>query len=336
VEAAREFEQLRLRFVDQGQWRYELIRPLVLFEDRPTPQPAMMQRAQDTATHPETVRKFTRRFEQRGFLGLIPDGIAVVPKAKAPRVPEAVVKEIARLKALYDGFQYQELARIVFGKLGYRMTDKTAKQLWQHSPPAPQGELPLDDYHSYSDRYQARLQVLKLYVQGWKKLSISRVLHVSRPTVNAWIQRFETEHFAGLQDKSCAPKMPARKVWLPLMLEVYHLQKRHPDAGKFRIWSLLARTDISVRTVARIMALNKQVYHDIPHVRRKGAKPPSQPHPYKAHRAHEYWFIDGRQMDFALDGVKWWSLVMLDGYSRLTCALYYLAQDSCGLAAEVP
>jgi hypothetical protein len=23
------------------------------------------------------------------------------------------------------------------------------------------------------------------------------------------------------------------------MLEVYHLQKRHPDAGRFRIWSLL-------------------------------------------------------------------------------------------------
>jgi hypothetical protein len=39
------------------------------------------------------------------------------------------------------------------------------------------------------------------------------------------------------------------------MIEVYHLQKRHPDAGKFRIWSLLAHLDISVRTVARIMAL---------------------------------------------------------------------------------
>ena len=40
-----------------------------------------------------------------------------------------------------------------------------------------------------------------------------------------------------------------------------------------------------------------------------------QPHPYKAQHRHQYWFIDGRQMDFALDGVKWWSLLILEGYS---------------------
>jgi len=183
-----------------------------------------------------------------------------------------------------------------------------------------QEALPLEHYHTQPDRYQARLQVIKLYAQGGEKISISRFLHVSRPTIDAWIKRFETEHFAGLQDKSRAPHAPARKVWLPLMIEVYHLQKRHPDAGKFRIWSLLAHPDMSVRTVARIMALNKEVYDDIPHVRKRGPKLPPQPHPYKASRPHQYWFIDGRMMDFALDGVRWWSLVMLDGYSRTILA----------------
>jgi hypothetical protein len=91
-------------------------------------------------------------------------------------------------------------------------------------------------------------------------------MKVSRPTVDMWIRRFEVEHFAGLEDKSRAPKTTPRKVWLPLMIEIYHLQKRHPDAGEFRIWSLLANDDISVRTVGRVMALNKQVYDDIPHV----------------------------------------------------------------------
>ncbi|HSX80902.1 MAG TPA: hypothetical protein VLQ80_20325, partial [Candidatus Saccharimonadia bacterium] len=90
------------------------------------------------------------------------------------------------------------------------------------------------------------------------------------------IKRFATEHFAGLLDKSSATKAPARKVWLPLMIEVYHLQKRHPDAGKFRIWSLLGHLEISVRTVARIMALNKEVYDDIPHVHKRGPKLPPQ------------------------------------------------------------
>jgi transposase InsO family protein len=31
-------------------------------------------------------------------------------------------------------------------------------------------------------------------------------------------------------------------------------------------------------------------------------------------------FIDGRRMDFALDGVRWWSLVILEGYSRTILA----------------
>src|SRR5205085_4795597 len=47
---------------------------------------------------------------------------------------------------------------------------------------------------------------------------------------------------------------------------------------------------------------------------------PSQPHPYKARHPHEYWFIDGRQMDIALDGVKWWSILILEGYSRTILA----------------
>jgi transposase InsO family protein len=82
----------------------------------------------------------------------------------------------------------------------------------------------------------------------------------------------------------------------------------------------LARTEISVRTVGRIMALNRQVYDDIPRARRPHGQPPPQPHPYKASYPHEFWFIDGRKMDFALDGIKWWSLVILEGYSRTMLA----------------
>jgi hypothetical protein len=99
--------------------------------------------------------------------------------------------------------------------------------------------------------------VVRLYYQGWAKVSIMRVLQVSRPTVNAWIRRFEAEDFAGLVDKPRGPKHP-RKVWLPLIVQVYHLQKAHPDAGEFRIWSLLAQPDISVCTVGRLMALNRR------------------------------------------------------------------------------
>jgi putative transposase len=315
VDPAEEFGQLRLGFVDPVQWRYEVIRPLVLFGDR-----SATQRAHETHTHPDTVRTLRRRFRQQGMRGLLPSGGRTGRQQRALRVPEAVRQEVDRLKALYPGFHYRELARILSIKFKTHINDKTAKRLWTRSAVAPQGQLPLWNYHTQPERQQARWQVITLYAQGWEKRSISRFLQVSRPTIDAWITRFETAHFAGLLDQSRAPKAPARKVWLPLMLQVYHLQKRHPDAGGFRIWSLLATPEISVRTVERIMALNRHIYDDIPHGRKPGPKPPPQPHPYKAEAPHQYWFIDGRKMDFAIDGIKWWSLIVLDGYSRTMLA----------------
>jgi len=57
-------------------------------------------------------------------------------------------------------------------------------------------------------------------------------------TVREWMRRFEQEDLPGWADKSRAPKAPARQAWLPLMIAVSHRQKRHPDAGRFRMWSL--------------------------------------------------------------------------------------------------
>ena len=314
MEPTAEFAQLQLGFVDQTQRRYEVIRPLVLFADR-----TAGQRARETLTHPDTVRKLQRRFQHQGMLGLLPSDVEVIIRERATRIPDAVRQEIDRLKALYDGFHYRELARILLVKVGYSIDDKTVKKLWQQSAVSQHVQLDLWDYHTHPDRYQARLQVVKLYYQGWEKVSISRFLKVSRPTVDAWIRRFEAEHFAGLVGKRPGPQAP-RKVWLPLMVQVYHLQKAHPDAGEFRIWSLLAQPNVGVRTIGRVMALNKLVYDDIPHVPKKGVKPAPGPHPSKASHRHQYWFIDGRRMDFALDGVRWWSLIILEGYSRTMLA----------------
>jgi transposase InsO family protein len=314
VDPTAEFAQLQLGFVDPIQWRYEVIRPLVLFADR-----TAQQRAWETDTHPDTVRTLQRRFHQQGMLGLLPGSLEVTPRGRTKRVPDAVRQEVDRLKALYPGFHYRELARILFFTLGYPIHHNTVKRLWHQGPmtaPQPPAQ---GDYHAQPDRAHARLQIVQLYYQGWDKVSLSRFFRISRPTVDRWIARFEAEHFAGLMDHKRGPQAP-RKVWFPVMVAVYHLQKRHPDAGEFRIWSLLARPDLSVRTVGRIMALNKRVYDDIPHVRKTGPKPTPQPHPYKARHPHEFWFIDGRMMDFALEGVRWWSLIILDGYSRTMLA----------------
>ena len=126
-----------------------------------------------------------------------------------------------------------------------------------------------------------------------------------------------------------------RKAWLPVMVAIYHLQKRHPDAGRFRIWSVLGNPEISERTVGRVMALNKRLYPDIPHVAKKRQKKEPQPHPFKAAFAHEYWFIDGRMMDFEIDGVRWWSLIVLDGYSRTMLAGAVAPSEASWMALTV-
>jgi len=80
------------------------------------------------------------------------------------------------------------------------------------------------------------------------------------------------------------------------------------------------------------MALNKRVYDDIPHVRRKTTPKDPQPPPYAAQTPHEYWFMDGRIMDFKIDGVKWWSLIVLDGSSRAMRAGAVAPAEARGVA----
>ena len=99
------------------------------------------------------------------------------------RVESHDLEELTRLKALYQGFGYRELARIIHYTCNERIDDKTVKKLWQQSPVPIQGELPLGTYHRQADRSDARRQVIKLYAQGWSKGSISAFLQVSRPTV---------------------------------------------------------------------------------------------------------------------------------------------------------
>src|SRR5215468_11441441 len=118
MDAMPAFDQLQLRFVDHIQWRYEVIRPLVLFDDR-----TATQRAVETHTHPETVRKLTRRFRHQGSLGLFPEHTEIVRPSRGQQVPDEVVEELARLKARYEGFHFRELARIIQYKCHYSIDD---------------------------------------------------------------------------------------------------------------------------------------------------------------------------------------------------------------------
>ena len=221
----------------------------------------------------------------------------------------------------YAGFGSRELARIILHTLAHRIHHHTVQQLWQELPPAAPPPLPLLDSHRYAERSQARMEGIALSAQGWSKRSISQFLQVSRPTIHTWIARFEADNLESVEDKSRAPPTTVRKAGLPVMVAISHWHKRHPDAGGFRLWSLRGTSALAVRTVERIMAIHRRVYKDIPGTgRRRSPQAAPQPHPFKATAAHAYWCIDGRMMDFALEGHRWWSLIILDGSSRTMLA----------------
>jgi hypothetical protein len=120
------------------------------------------QRAQETGTHPETVGRLKRRFAQQGMLGLVPDTLDVRPAHRQLRVPDTVVHALQRLKGLYEGFGFRELARIIFHTTMYRLTGQTAQRLWERLPPAALPSRPLLDYHSHPERAPARMEVITL------------------------------------------------------------------------------------------------------------------------------------------------------------------------------
>jgi len=129
------FDHLHLRFVDHLPWRYEVMRPLLLFADR-----TATQRAAETYTHPETVRTLTRRFAHQGRLGLFPEPPEVTRARSGPPLPAIVVEELTRLQALSQGFGYRAWARILPYTGHEPIDDKTVNKLWHQIPLPLQGE----------------------------------------------------------------------------------------------------------------------------------------------------------------------------------------------------
>ena len=164
-------------------------------------------------------------------------------------------------------------------------------------------------------------QFLRGISGNFRMESVATFAWNTHPTIHTWIARFEADNLESVEDKSRAPPTTVRKAGLPVMVAISHWHKRHPDAGGFRLWSLRGTSALAVRTVERIMAIHRRVYKDIPGTgRRRSSQAAPQPHPFKATAAHAYWCIDGRMMDFALEGHRWWSLIILDGSSRTMLA----------------
>jgi transposase InsO family protein len=314
--AAREFDQLALKFVDPIQHDYEVIRPIVLFEE------TVSARSEQLGLSRTTVGDKARRFVQQGMMGLLP--AAATPHEKEPTYPTPIAAYILSLKKWYPPIHYREIVRILERKFGYHTNHHTVKQFLLDHPLPLQLELELPTFHQFEEAYQARWTVVRMYYEGWNKQSIAGCLKLARSHVHDLIAAFERDGFAGLEDQRTRPPThPDNQLTLPFLKEVLDLQQEYPQAGRFRLRGLLEErsdhTPPSERTIGQAMQINRR-FHGAPD---PGSQDQSQRvtdtegtfRRYRPTRRHQMWFVDIRYL-VKHQGAWRYSLCLIEGYSR--------------------
>lgn len=132
-----DFHQLALRFTDPVQHDYEVIRPLMLFED------TISARSRATGLDRGTVADKARRFVQHGMFGLI-DGRMSTSKGQHP-YPAVIAGCILYLKQFYPPIKYREIVRIVARKYGYKTNHVTVQEALPGPPCHPGATSPPHD-----------------------------------------------------------------------------------------------------------------------------------------------------------------------------------------------
>lgn len=312
MSAAREFQQLRLKFTDPIQHEYEVIRPIILFGETVT------ARSQQVEMPRTTVGEKAQRFVQQGMLGLAP---SLTQTGRPAHVfPRAVADYIAYLKQLYPPIHLREIVRILERHFGYKTNHHRVQRFLEEHPVPAQLELDFTPFHAFEDAYQARWLVVQMHWQGWNKKSIAGCLQLSRTHVYRILEAYHRDDFAGLEDqRHRPPDHPKNQLSLPLLKDVLTLQKENPRLGRTRLRGLLARKTgrkpPGERTLGRAMRLNRQ-FHGAP-----APWPPTtadgilKHFPFRPQYRHHYWFIDIRYLVKLADG--WvYSICILEGYSR--------------------
>ncbi|MDP9364093.1 MAG: helix-turn-helix domain-containing protein, partial [Chloroflexota bacterium] len=215
IDPTDDWQQLRLRVRFPEQETYELLRPIVLFG-----QPAA-ERAQATGVSDRTLDRTADRFDAEGMASLFPT------RARADwdrrRVPAELRHRILALKAEHPPFRAHEIAAICRRRDDCRVSHKTVQRVLAEEPLPSLPRRRYPPYAQIPDAAHRRLAIVHLYFEGWNVASIAGYLETTRTRVYETLHRFFAEDFAGLPDKSHAPKQPARKVDFRAMAAIRRL-----------------------------------------------------------------------------------------------------------------
>jgi AraC-like DNA-binding protein len=173
-----DWQQLELRFTDPVQRVYELIRPVVLFDD------SVPARAVATATPERTLYRHLERFTTDGMLGLQPH------ERPTHTLPHYLRQLIVDLKVEHPPLRVHEIQTICYVRTGRRPHANTVKQVLATTPLPFRTARRFTPYHQIVDPLERRRTVVRLHAEGWTAMSIAEYLHVSRKTVQRTLKRW--------------------------------------------------------------------------------------------------------------------------------------------------
>ena len=317
VERTEDWAKLRPRLKWPEQILYELVRPVVIFGE------TAGERARATGAHARTIDRQADRFDRAGMRGLLPaqrQDSPVAPPDDPRSLPPPLRQLIVNLRAEVPSMSLREIALICEVQFGRRPSHHSVQKVLAAGPAPSVAMRRFPPYAQIGDPLQRRLAVVRLHAEGWRVQTIARYLATSRETVYRILQRWVTEQFAGLVDKSHAPHRPITKATLPVANQVRKLQQ-NPELGEWRVHAALLQMGIKVspRTCGRILASNRALYGlDKP----KRSPRSTQKMPYKASKRHEYWSVDIRYIEaHQLEtGKPVYVISILENYSRALLA----------------
>ena len=145
--------------------------------------------------------------------------------------------------------------------------------------------------------------MLSLRDHGMSIVAISQQYNTPRCTFYYWISRYD--EYQTYENRSSTPHRIHRKVTEDVKTDVIDKHRKNPRLGSWRL-SLFEYGDqkLGRTTIWRVLVETRQT------------RLPSQFHYHLTH-AHQIWFIDHMHLRTLPDGQKVYSLIVLDGFSRV-------------------
>ena len=159
---------------------------------------------------------------------------------------------------------------------------------------------------------------IKDYIRsGFAMAELCRRYGISRPTGYKWVDRFESDGLAGLQERSTRPSGCSHETAIEITEALLELRRRHPYWGAKKLLTILTKRHPTVPWPARSTVCDLLSRHGLIERKRRRTYPGHAGRPVASMDApNDTWCIDFKGEFKTGDGQYCYPLTVTDGCSR--------------------